>query len=69
MHERFAGGSGEAVTLWMQRPVNEGDRSLVAGEPQGGGVPLDDAIAWERGFADAYSDARSQEWSAALADG
>ncbi len=45
VHEWFAGGTGEAVTVWMQRPVEEGDRLLVAGEPRWGGAPLDDAIA------------------------
>lgn len=69
VHEWFAGGTGEAVTVWMQRPVEEGDRLLVAGEPRWGGAPLDDAIAWECGFTDGYSDARSQEWSAAFANG
>jgi hypothetical protein len=69
VHEWFAGGTGEAVTVWMQRPVEEGDRLLVAGEPRWGGAPLDDAIAWECGFTDGYSDSRSEEWSAAVADG
>lgn len=69
VHEWFAGGTGEAVTVWMQRPVEEGDRLLVAGEPRWGGAPLEEAIAWECGFTAAYSDARSREWSAAFADG
>lgn len=69
VHEWFAGGAGETVTVWMQRPVEEGDRLLVAGEPRWGGAPLEDAIAWECGFTAAYSDARSHEWSSAFAGG
>lgn len=33
VHEWFAGGTGDVVTVWMQRPVEPGDRLLVAGEP------------------------------------
>lgn len=69
VHDWFAGGTGEAVTVWMQRHVEPGDRLLVAGEPRWGGEPLEDAIAWECGFTAAYSDARFEEWSAAIADG
>lgn len=69
VHEWFAGGTDETVTVWMQRPVEEGDRLLVAGEPRWGGAPLDDAIAWECGFTSGYSDDLRQHWSAAFAGG
>ena len=69
VHDWFAGGTGGAVTVWMQREVRPGDRLLVAGEPRWGGEPLADAIAWECGFTTEYSDLRFEEWSAAFADG
>ncbi len=69
VHEWFAGGTGEFVTVWMQRPVAQGDRLLVAGEPRWGGAPLEDAIAWECGFTSTYSLARYREWSGVFADG
>lgn len=65
----FSGGRGGTAAVWMQRPVEAGDRLLVAGEPRWGGAPLEDPIAWECGFTIAYSEARSKEWSAAFANG
>lgn len=65
VHQWFAGGGGRTATVWMQRPVQQGDRLLVAGEPRWGGQPLDDPIAWECGFTTDYSAARSEEWSTA----
>jgi len=67
VHEWFAGGSGESVTVWMQRPVELGERLLVAGEPRWGGAPLDDAIAWECGFTVAHSSEGASEWADAFA--
>lgn len=68
VHEWFAGGTGDVVTVWMQRSVEPGDRLLVAGEPRWGGEPVDDAIAHECGFTASYSDAGLKEWSAAFAE-
>jgi hypothetical protein len=50
----------------MQRPVQVGERLLVSGEPRWGGEPLDDAIAWERGFTGPFSEALSREWASAI---
>jgi hypothetical protein len=62
----YAGGSGESVSVWMQRPVVVGEHLLVSGEPRWGGQPLDDAIAWECDFTTAYSPTDAASWAGAF---
>lgn len=74
VHEWFAGGTAETVTVDLIGPTSkiagdetpayeEGTRLLVSGEPRWGGEPLDDAIAWScGGFTRYYEAAVADEW-------
>ncbi len=66
----FRQADGPAVVfVWMQRDVQVGERLLVSGEPRWGGEPLDDAIAWECGFTESFSEATADEWASATGSG
>jgi hypothetical protein len=81
VHEWFVGGSSDRVTVAMPAPdrvssdgvqglddatYGVGTRLLVSGEPQWGGEPLDDPIAWMCGFTRYYDDQSATQWRTAF---
>lgn len=68
VNEWFTGGSDETVQVWMQREVTPGERLLVTGAPRWGGDPLDDAIAWECGWTQPYTEVAATGWARTFED-
>jgi hypothetical protein len=76
VHEWFAGGQADTVTLDMQSPrsgagpsedggdasYGVGSRLLVSGEARWGGSPLSQPIAWVCGFTRYYDPRTATEW-------
>lgn len=76
VHEWFAGGGGETVTVDLQAPTAApaghggaygiGSRLLVSGEPRWGGAPLDAPIAWLCGFSRYHDTGTATAWRDAV---
>jgi hypothetical protein len=81
VHEWYRGGSPDRVTVAMPGPdrvssdgvqgrddatYGVGTRLLVSGEPQWGGKPLEDPIAWMCGFTRYHDEGTAAQWRAAL---
>jgi hypothetical protein len=80
VHEWYRGGESARVTVAVPPPEqvsSEGlqgqyetygvdTRLLLSGEPQWGGEPLDDPVAWMCGFTRYYDEDTAAQWRAAL---
>ncbi len=75
VNEWFVGGSGYTATVSMMPPepaigpsqdsaaiYEVGTRLLVSGEPQWGGAPLEDAVAWGCDFTRYFDQATADAW-------
>lgn len=79
VHEWFAGGKTDIVTVDIQSPATGsglskdgddaygvGSRLLVSGEARWGGSPLNHPIAWACGFSRYFDPETAAEWRAAV---